>query len=234
MNIVVTGASRGIGAEIVKILARHKGNKIVAISRSGDGLRKLLNECQKNVPEVKIVTCEFDLSQIEFYPFLLQKIEGLFLHCDILINNAGKLYNKPIEKIEPADFDEVFNVNVKSVFFLTKLLIPMLPNGAHIVNIGSIGGLQGSKKYPGLSAYSSSKAAVAVLTESMAEEFEERGISVNCLALGATQTEMFEKAFPGMKAPQSANQMAQYIVDFAFNGHKFMNGKIIPVSIAVP
>jgi NAD(P)-dependent dehydrogenase (short-subunit alcohol dehydrogenase family) len=234
MNIVITGTSKGIGAEIVKILCKHKGNKIVAISRSGDGLRKLLAECHKISPDAKILPAEFDLSQYEFYPFLFQKIESYFLHCDVLINNAGKLYNKTLEMTEPQDFDEIFNVNVKSVFFLSQLLLPLMTTGTHILNIGSIGGIQGSKKYIGLSAYSASKGAVAVLTESLAEELKERGIRVNCLALGAVQTEMFEKAFPGQKALQSPPQIAQFIVDFALTGHKFINGKIIPVSTAVP
>ncbi len=234
MNIVITGTSKGIGVEIVKILCKHKGNHIVAISRSGDGLRRLVNECTKINPDAKILPAEFDLSQYEFYPFLFQKIERFFLHCDILINNAGKLYNKSIEKTDPQDFDDIFNINVKSVFFLSQLLLPIMSTGAHILNIGSIGGIQGSKKFAGLSAYSASKGAVAVLSEALAEELKERGIRVNCLALGAVQTEMFEKAFPGQKALQSPPQIAQFVVDFALTGHKFMNGKIIPVSLSVP
>lgn len=234
MNIVITGAAKGIGAEIAKLFCKHKGNRIVAISRNGDGLKKLQTECQKINPDGKLLTAEFDLSQFEFYPFLFQKIESFFLHCDILINNAGRLINKPFGKIEPADFDDMFNVNAKSVFFMSQLLVPIIQNGGHIVNIGSIGGIQGTKKFPGLAAYSASKGAVGILSESMAEELEEKGISVNCLALGAVQTEMFEKAFPGKKAIQTPQQIAQYIVDFAINGHKFMNGKIIPVSVSVP
>jgi NAD(P)-dependent dehydrogenase (short-subunit alcohol dehydrogenase family) len=234
MNIVVTGASKGIGAEIVKVFCKHKGNRIVAISRNSDGLRKLMNECAKISSDAKVLTIEFDLTQFDFYPFLLQKIENFFLHCDILVNNAGKLYNKPFEKLELPEFDDIFNVNVKSPYFLCQFLAPMMSNGGHIVNISSIGGLQGSKKYSGLSAYSASKGAIAVLSESLAEEFKERDIRVNCLALGAVQTEMFEKAFPGHKAIQSPHQAAEFIVDFAVTGHRYMNGKIIPVSLSVP
>ncbi|HTX88115.1 MAG TPA: SDR family oxidoreductase, partial [Bacteroidales bacterium] len=96
------------------------------------------------------------------------------------------------------------------------------------------GGVQGSKKFSGLSAYSASKGALAVLTEVLAEELAEREIRVNCLALGSAQTEMFEKAFPGLKAQLSAHQMAQFIADFAVNTGKYFNGKIIPVSVSVP
>ena len=211
MNIIITGASRGIGAELVKIFARHKGNQVVAISRNGEGLRKLVLECAKLNTDSKIHPVEFDLTQFDFYSFLVQKIELIFRHCDVLINNAGKLVNKPVGKMEAQDFDDIFNVNVKSPFFLIQHLLPIMNKGGHIVNISSMGGVQGSKKFKGLSLYSASKGALAVLTESLAEELSEKELSVNCLALGSAQTEMFEKAFPGMKAMQSPQQMAQFM-----------------------
>jgi len=234
MNIIITGASRGIGAEIVKILCKHKGNHIIALSRNGEALRKLVAECLKLNPEAKVRPVEFDLVQYEFYPFLLQKIESFFRNCDVLVNNAGRLVNKSLEKMEVQDFDNVFNVNVKSVYFLTQLLLPAMNKGSHIVNISSIGGFQGSKKFKGLTAYSSSKGAITILSEAFAEELMDREISVNCLALGATQTEMFEKAFPGLKALQTPQQMAQFIADFAVTGHRLFNGKVIPISNSVP
>ena len=234
MNIIITGASRGIGAEIVKILCKHKGNHIIALSRNGEGLRKLVNECLKLNPDTKVRPVEFDLTQFDFYPFLLQKIQTYFRTCDLLVNNAGRLVNRSLEKMELQDFDNVFNVNVKSVYFLTQLLLPAMNKGSHIVNISSIGGFQGSKKFSGLTAYSASKGALAILSEALAEELIEHEITVNCLALGATQTEMFEKAFPGQRALQTPVQMAQFIADFAITGSKFFNGKVIPVSNTVP
>ena len=234
MNIIVTGASKGIGAELVKILCKHKGNQIVALARSVDGLRRLTAECQKLNPSCKILTIEFDLVQFDFYPFILQKIEMFFHHCDILVNNAGKLINRPFSKIEPQDFDDIYNVNIKGLFFFTQLVLPLMNGGGHIVNISSMGGIPGSKKFPGLSAYSSSKGAVSVFTEALAEELIETDISVNCLALGAVHTEMFDKAFPGIKALQTPPQIAQFIADFAVTGNRYFNGKVIPVSISVP
>jgi NAD(P)-dependent dehydrogenase (short-subunit alcohol dehydrogenase family) len=97
-----------------------------------------------------------------------------------------------------------------------------------------MGGFQGSAKYKGLSYYSASKAALACLTECLANEFTEYGICINCLALGAVQTEMFDEAFPGYKAPVDAKQMAEFIAGFALTGHKFFNGKILPVAINNP
>jgi NAD(P)-dependent dehydrogenase (short-subunit alcohol dehydrogenase family) len=110
----------------------------------------------------------------------------------------------------------------------------LMPYGSHIINISSMGGFQGSSKYRGLSYYSASKAAIACLSECLAEEFSESGIRVNCLALGSVQTEMLAEAFPGYKAPVDASEMAHFISDFALNGSKYFNGKIIPVAINNP
>ena len=234
MNIIVTGASKGIGFEVVKVLARHKQNHIVAISRNGKALKELVVECHRLYPEAKITPYEFDLTQFEFYPFIVQRLETFIHTCDILINNAGKLVNKAFPKFGLTEFDDTFNVNVKGPFFLTQALLPILSKGAHVVNIGSIGGVQGSKKFAGLAAYSASKGALAILAEVLAEELAEQEIKVNCLALGAVQTEMFAKAFPGARAPQNPVQMANFIADFAVNGHKYFNGKVVPVSLSVP
>ncbi len=234
MNIIITGASRGIGFELVKTLAKHKQNHIVAISRNGKALKELVAECLRLYPDAKVTPYEFDLNQFEFYPFIVQRLETFIHKCDILVNNAGKLVNKPFNKFTLSDFDDTFNVNIKSPFFLIQALLPLLNKGAHVVNISSIGGVQGSKKFPGLSAYSASKGALAIFTEALAEELAEQEIKVNCLALGAVQTEMFAKAFPGAKAMQNPAQIAHFIADFAISGQKYFNGKVIPVSMSVP
>ena len=234
MNIIITGASRGIGFELVKTLAKHKQNHIVAISRNGKALKELVAECTRLYPDAKVIPYEFDLNQFEFYPFIVQRLETFIHKCDILVNNAGKLVNKPFNKFTLNDFDDTFNVNIKSPFFLTQALLPLLNKGAHVVNISSIGGVLGSKKFPGLSAYSASKGALAIFTEALAEELAEQEIKVNCLALGAVQTEMFTKAFPGAKAMQNPAQIALFIADFAISGQKYFNGKVIPVSMSVP
>jgi NAD(P)-dependent dehydrogenase (short-subunit alcohol dehydrogenase family) len=97
-----------------------------------------------------------------------------------------------------------------------------------------MGGVQGTVKFPGLSAYSSSKAALAGLTECLAIEFQDKDIAVNCLALGAVQTEMLQEAFPGFKAPVSPDKMAEFIGNFVLTAHHFMNGKVLPISLSTP
>ena len=85
-----------------------------------------------------------------------------------------------------------------------------------------------------MAAYSSSKGAVSILTELLAEEFKETGPFVNALALGAVQTEMLSEAFPGLDVPMDAKTMAAYIAQFALTGHRFYNGKVLPVSNTTP
>ena len=146
------------------------------------------------------------------------------------------LVNKLFTEITSTDLESVFNVNVFSVFRLIQGILPIMETKTrgHVINISSIGGVQGSVKFAGLSAYSSTKAALACLTECLAEEFKDLNISFNCLALGAVQTEMLEEAFPGYKAPLTAWEMAEFISKFSVNANKVMNGKIIPVSLSTP
>jgi NAD(P)-dependent dehydrogenase (short-subunit alcohol dehydrogenase family) len=234
MNVIITGASKGIGYETVKIFASNPGNNIIAIARNLELLEKLRSECSSKQAgsEVTILPCDLmDEGQIKK---LRVRIPGFFSSIDILINCAGLLVNSAFEKFTPEDFDRIFSVNVKSVFRLIQELMPFFKPGSHIVNIGSMGGFQGSSKFRGLSLYSASKGALAVLTECLAEELKDKEITVNCLALGSAQTEMFSKAFPGSKAMLPASQMAEFIADFASVSGKFMNGKIIPVSLGTP
>ena len=133
-----------------------------------------------------------------------------------------------------ADFEAVYKTNVFGVAELTRIVLPFMKKGSHVVTISSMGGVQGSMKFPGLAAYSSSKAAVITLTELLAEEYKDSGISFNVLALGAVQTEMLEEAFPGYIASTSALEMAQYILDFSINGNKYYNGKLLQVSNSTP
>lgn len=231
MFIVVTGASKGIGLEIVKQFLVDEENTVLAVSRSS----KELTALQKSHP-TNLITVFGDLNKTPTQNRILAKIKSKKAQLDILINNAGTITNKPFEKITAKELAYVYSVNVFVPFLLTQALLPVMgkKSKAHIVNISSMGGVQGSSKFSGLSAYSSSKAALAGLTECLAEEFKEKNIAVNCLALGAVQTEMLSKAFPGYKAPLQPKQMANFIIDFALTGHQYFNGKIIPVSSTTP
>jgi short-subunit dehydrogenase len=224
-NVIITGTSRGIGFELAQLFAKNNYN-VLAISRNEKPL--------KNLGIENVTTLSVDFSNENEFKKVTDFVSKNWKQVDILINNAGKLINKPFEKLTTVHFLEVFQVNVFAVAELTRLLLPYFKKGSHVVTISSIGGVQGSMKFPGLAAYSSSKGAVLTLTELLAEEYQEQGIAFNALALGAVQTEMLNEAFPGYKAPVSAKEMGDYIYNFALTGNKFYNGKILQVSSTTP
>lgn len=226
-NIVVVGASRGIGFELVKLLTQNPAHHVVALARniqSFDALKHLSN----------LETYAFDLNS-DSVRKAATIIFDRMTHIDVLINNAGVLINKPFLELSHEDLLESYQVNVIGVMETVQAAVPlMLENGGHVVNISSMGGFQGTVKFAGLSAYSTSKAAVVSFTELFAEEYKETKIKTNCLCLGSVQTEMLEAAFPGFKAPVSANEMAQFIADFSLTAHAWMHGRVIPVSLTTP
>jgi len=229
VNIIIIGGTRGIGKELVLFLAQDIGNQIFVTGRDQKSLKNLAR-LHKNVSYLALDISRFD-SQVElFRKIVTEKFSGV----DILVNVAGTMISKDFEEITSAEARSIMEVNFIAPASVIRVLKPLMNKGSHIVNISSMGGFQGSSKYRGLSYYSASKAALACLSECLATEFADSGISVNCLALGAVQTEMLEEAFPGYKAPVKADEIAEYIGDFALRGHRFINGKIIPVALSNP
>lgn len=231
MNIIITGASSGIGFEAALELIKDSNNTVVAIARSVERLKNL-NKIAKDLnPEAKLIPVQFDIVEGVYddglIPFLHHHLSG---PIDILINNAGQLINKPFAEQTDEDWMQMFQVNVMGHVRIIRALLPYFNKPSHIVNIGSMGGSMGSSKYNGLVSYSASKSALHTITECLAEEFKELGISVNALALGSAQTEMLEQAFPGYQSPVMAFEMGKYIADFALTGNTVFNGKVLPVA----
>lgn len=224
-SVIITGTSRGIGYELVRNLA-GQGHRVLALSRNAGPCRELGLDGVHAMP--------FDLSREEAFQEVAQWVTANWGKADVLIHNAGSLVLKPFQETAPEDFMEVYQVNVFGVARLTQALLPVMAADGHVVAISSMGGIQGSAKFPGLAAYSSSKGAVITLMELLAEEYKETGPSFNTLALGAVQTEMLQAAFPGYQAPVTAAEMASYIGHFALKGHQFYNGKVLQVSNSTP
>jgi len=224
-NVIITGTSRGIGFEMVKLFAKD-GHKVLSLSRNAKPVSSLA------LANVHAHSC--DISDISDLEEVKKYVDTHWNQVDILINNSGLLVNAPFSEVTMKDFKKVYEVNVFGLAALTQIVLPFMTKDGHVVNISSMGGIQGSLKFPGLSAYSSSKGAVITLTELLAEEYKETGPSFNVLALGAVQTEMLEEAFPGYQAPLTATEMANYIVDFSLTGQKLYNGKILQVSSSTP
>lgn len=234
MNIIITGASSGVGFEAALELILTGEHRVIALARSADKLYRLLEIAQGLNPDCQLYPVAFDIVHDD-YADLIQFIAARFDgKVDALINNAGVLINKPFAQLDEADFVEMLQSNYLGHVRIIQALLPMMAEGSHILNIGSMGGYQGSAKFVGLSAYSASKAALHTLTECLAQELADRNIKVNCLALGSAQTEMLEKAFPGYESPVMAFEMGKYIADFALTGHRFFNGKILPVALSTP
>ncbi|MFM7661882.1 MAG: SDR family NAD(P)-dependent oxidoreductase [Bacteroidota bacterium] len=224
-TVVVVGASRGIGLEIVKLFA-NSDNIVFALSRDIDKMKNAF-ESHSNVTPLA-----FDLSKNVLEQ--VKEISAQIKTVDILINNAGYLVNKPFDSISHDEFQLSYQINVIGVMETVQGFIDLFHSEAHIVNISSMGGFQGSVKFAGLSTYSTSKAALCSFTELFSEEYKDSQLSMNCLCLGAVQTEMLEEAFPGYEAPTSPAEMAAFVVDFAQNGNRFFKGKIVPVSLSTP
>jgi NAD(P)-dependent dehydrogenase (short-subunit alcohol dehydrogenase family) len=234
MNIIITGASSGVGFEAALELILSGKHKVIALARSQDKLERLLDIAHGLNPDAEIFALAFDIvhdDYLDLQNFIKNNFDN---RVDILINNAGVLVNKPFTELQEMDFIEMLQCNFLGHVRIIQALVKLMPEGSHIVNIGSMGGFQGSAKFPGLSAYSASKAALHTLTECLAVELAELQIKVNCLALGSAQTEMLEKAFPGYESPVMAFEMGKYIADFSITGHRFYNGKVLPVACNTP
>lgn len=225
-KVLITGAGRGIGLELTKQFLSQDGFYVIALSRNISALQKIESS--------QLQAISFDLTSADFSELeqALDKIDSI----DIIINNAGLLINKSFTELNQTDWQRSMDVNVFGPVKLIQSCLPKLEKAvnAHVLNISSMGGFQGASKFPGLSAYSSSKAALACLTECLAEEFKNEGIIFNCLSLGAVNTDMLQQAFPGYKAPLESHEIADFIFYFSTQGHRFMNGKNIPVSLHNP
>jgi short-subunit dehydrogenase len=230
-NIVITGTSSGIGYFTALNLC-NKGHNIYAIARSKEKLQELKEESKNLKGNITIIP--FDLAQ--FDKTILEKQLNNVPIIDILINNAGILLNKSFLEIQESEITEVLNVNYISVIKMIQYIHPKIKKSkiAHIVNIGSVGGVTGSVKFPGLSIYSSSKGALSILSECLAEEFKEDNVKVNCLALGSVNTNMLNKAFPDYTSQTQPKEMAEFIAQFSLNGANIINGTTQIVSNSNP
>jgi short-subunit dehydrogenase len=236
MTILISGASKGIGAELAFQLAEGD-HRLILVARNEEALKKVCDRCNNSSGSGSAFPLPYDLTRIlsgsgEF----LLKLQQITDSLDVLINNAGFLINKPFAELSSEESMMVFATNYFVPEQLIRICLPFLKASpiASVINVTSMGAVQGSKKFPGLSSYSASKGALATLTECLAEELAEEGIRVNALALGAVQTEMLEEAFPGFEASTSAEEMGRFIKWFVDEGWRRFNGKMLPVSDGTP
>lgn len=228
--VLVTGAGKGVGLATVKALLDRPAVRVLAVSRTIVDLKKLVSSHDPGRLEV----VELDLLALDAYERIKRSVHGRRLNA--LIHNAGLLHKVEMGLHTRAALERLFATNVFVPLELSQALAADLSGdpAGHIVHVGSMGGFQDAAKFPGLVAYSASKAALACMAQCMAEEFKDRGIRSNCLALGSVDTEMLRTAFPGYQAHTSAQEMGEFIAEFSLNGHNLFNGKVLPVAATTP
>lgn len=230
--VVVTGASRGVGREAVRALAGAHGLNVLAVARDEGALRALRQACSEGPGEVEVLA--LDLARPGAVDQVVHRVGRRRVLG--LLNNAGLLRKRTFGAWTAEDLGALYHVNAHVPLLLVQALVDRLSGdpAGHVVNIGSMGGVQGSVKFAGLVGYSASKMALAGITECLAEELRDRQVRCNCLALGAVDTDMLREAFPGYQAPVTAEAMGREVARFLVDGHKFFNGKVLPMSLTTP
>jgi NAD(P)-dependent dehydrogenase (short-subunit alcohol dehydrogenase family) len=191
---IVTGGSRGLGRNTAISIARHGGDVILTYRSGASGAQAVVAEIE--ALGRKAVALQLDTGDVSEFPAFVERVRSTLQSWgrdsfDHLVNNAGHGEMANFADTTEAQFDLLFNVHVKGVFFLTQALLPLLADGGRIVNFSS--GLT-RVSYPGFSAYSAAKGAVEILSLYMAKEFGSRGITANTIAPGAIETDFLRGA----------------------------------------
>lgn len=197
---IVTGASRGIGKEIALSLAAMGATIVVHYHQRKDLADKVVASITKGGS--KALAVQADMKYPAEIQSLFDQTLDAFGSVDILVNNAGVMFNQKIEAVKEKDFDEIFATNVKGLFFACQQATRRMSDSGKIINISST---ITRFMLPGYGAYAATKGAVDQLTKILAKELGERDITVNAIAPGPTDTELFRKD----KTSKQINAMAE-------------------------
>ncbi len=226
---LVTGAGRGIGRAAALLLAKE-GARVIACARSDGELNETARQIAKAGGEVETIVC--DMADEKAVIALFAHIQTTYGSLDILVNNAGVFSGAYVEDVSMAEYHRVMQVNAAAVFLCCREAFGLMKaNGGSIVNLSSLSGVQGAKKFPGFSAYCASKFAVVGITEALAEEGKQYGIRVNAVAPGSVDTDMLREAFPGFDGPMlKPEQVAEAILFLAGPRSSAVNGITLQLS----
>ena len=235
-NVIITGASRGIGKGILELFVKNGAN--VAFSYIGDSDQAKSIEADFSNHKQKVVSYMSDASNFEQSQKLIDDVVNDFGSIDVLVNNAGITIDNLLMRMSEEDFQSVIDVNLKSVFNTTKAILRTMlkQRSGSIINMSSVVGVKGNA---GQSNYSASKAGMIGFTKSMALELGSRNIRCNCIAPGFIETEMTEKlsddvvqtwrdSIP-LKRGGSTNDVANAALFLASDLSSYVTGQVINV-----
>lgn len=217
--VLITGGGSGIGAACAEEFLR-RGRAVVVVGRTASRLRSVKGA----------LALAGDVGDEAFARRAFAAARRRFGSVDILVNNAAHLVKKSFVDTTAAEWDAVMRTNLRGPFLFSREFLRAPKPGRAIVHIGSLGGVQGTEKFPGLSAYTVSKYGVTGLAAAMAVEARPRGVAVFCVAPGAVDTAMLRKAAPGLKAGAIPSDIARVVADLAESADPaLLSGAIIPL-----
>ncbi|QWU16157.1 3-oxoacyl-[acyl-carrier protein] reductase [Paenibacillus sophorae] len=183
---LVTGASRGMGREIAENLARHGAKVVVNYASSPGKAEEVVAGIKQQGGEA--IAIQADISKVAEVESLFKKTLEAYGQVDILVNNAGIMITKPIANITEEDFDKQFAINVKGTFFACQQAALHMNENGRIINFStSVTG----QMFPTYSSYAGTKGAVEQITRQLAKELGPKGITINAVAPGPVNTELF-------------------------------------------
>lgn len=211
---IITGSGRGIGATTAQLFARQ-GAKVILTSRNPNELQEVANKIEQEMGPGRTLLFAGDISDEIFVTNMFSEIEKRWAPIQILVNNAATVEVADFINLKTETWDDILRINLRGPFLCSREAFRQMEKskqGGCIVNLSSLGGIKGTEKFPGLSAYVVSKHGVVGLTESLAVEGKKYNIRVNCVAPGAVDTALLKKAAPFLKTKTTTEDIAKVIL----------------------